>query len=97
MRTNVYSVFDRAAAAYLHPYNQVNHASAIRSFGQACRSDAHQFAQYPEDYTLFYIGEFDEQTGKLHPITPEKIISALEFLASDNEKRKPENQVDAFA
>jgi len=36
--------------------------------------------QHPEDYTMFYIGDFEDLTAKFDlPLTPEPIGKAIEF------------------
>lgn len=63
MILKVFSVFDSKAAAYLEPFFAVNRAVALRMFESAARSESHQFSKYAEDYTLFEICEFDQETG----------------------------------
>jgi len=61
----VYSVYDSKAEAYLPPIFFPTDAAAVRAFGSAVSSPDHDFCKYPEDYTLFAVGEWDEQKGEL--------------------------------
>lgn len=40
-------------------------SSAIRGFRLMCKSDLSQLSKTPEDFRLWKIGEFDQDTGKL--------------------------------
>lgn len=59
----IFTVYDAAAGAYLQPFYSKTKALAIRSFQEAANDPKHQFSQYPADYTLFEIGEFDDNSG----------------------------------
>jgi len=59
----IYTVHDSKAEAYLQPFFARSNGEAIRSFTQAINTPDHQFAKYSADYTLFEIGEFDDNTG----------------------------------
>lgn len=88
MRLKVFSVFDSKAAAYLPPFFQATAGMAARVFQDACHDEKHQFNRHAGDYTLFQIGEYDDETGKL--VALDKFINlgmASEVLAkSANDK-----------
>lgn len=77
---NVYSVYDAAAEAFLRPYFAETHGLAIRAFAAAVNDPQHQFAQHSDDFTLFHIGEFDEQTARLETISPHSLGNAVQFV-----------------
>ncbi len=38
-------------------------------------------AKYPEDYDLYYIGEYDDQTGKIESLqSPQHVVKATAVL-----------------
>lgn len=59
----VFSVFDKAAGAYLQPFFMNTKGEALRSFMDALGDEKHQFRRHAPDYSLFYLGEYDEQHG----------------------------------
>lgn len=76
------SVFDSKADAYLEPFFSVNTATALRAFESAVQKEGHNFNTWAEDYTLFELAEFDEQTGKITPhATPKSIVQAHSLKA----------------
>jgi len=76
---NVYAVHDIKAEAYLQPFFAQTNGLAIRMFQQAANDQDHQFWKYAEDYTLFYIGIWDDSAGVLHSVTKEPLGSALQY------------------
>lgn len=80
MEMNVFTVFDSAASAYLEPFFAPTLEFALRGFREAVNKEGHQFAKFPEDYTLFHIGEFDQGTGALKPCEPRSLGVALTLV-----------------
>ena len=66
----MYSIHDNKAEAYLPPFYLHNKNMAIRSFSDAVQDEASTFFKHPEDYSLWEIGEFDDQTGEIIYYTP---------------------------
>lgn len=78
MTQNIYSVFDSKAKAYLTPFYAVNDDVATRSFTVACNQEGHQFNDFAEDYTLFFLGTFDPTNAKFElSSAPRSIINGL--------------------
>jgi len=97
LKKNVYAVRDLKAASFIFPHFDITHGQAIRGFGDSVRNPKSPFGLHPEDYSLYHIGEFDEEQGILIPIkVPVLLSSATDFplnapptLAAANGK-KPE-------
>lgn len=83
MTHSCFTVYDSAAEAYLPPFFAQNHGVARRLFESACQDSEHQFAKFAADYTLFYVGEFDDASGELLPnAAPVRLVSAVEYTKS---------------
>lgn len=67
MIVNVYAIYDSKVQAFLQPWYAQNHATACRNLELACRDPKSGFVQFPVDYTLFCIGEYDDQSGVISP------------------------------
>lgn len=77
----MFSVYDVKAQAYLQPFFASQKGEAIRSFTDAVNKSDHQFHRHAEDYSLFHVGQFDDNSGLVSPLTaPVPVISALECL-----------------
>jgi len=70
----LYSLFDKAHGAYGAPFQAPNDALAVRSFEEASMDASHVFAKFPGDFTIFYVGEFDENTATFTPANPPRYI-----------------------
>lgn len=80
MELEVFSVYDTKAQAYLPPFFLHNTAMALRIFQNCANDTGHTFGTNPEDYCLFHIGMFDDDTGSLTALqTPKSLGLAQEF------------------
>lgn len=75
----VFSVRDSKAAAYALPFFLPRAEVAIRSFKDAVGNPEHDMSRHPEDYTLFVIGEYDDEKGLLMPSEPVAIAMAIDY------------------
>lgn len=77
----VFAIRDMKAEAFLPPYFSPTVGIAIRSFTDAVNSPEGPFGKYPDDFTLFEVGQFDDGTGVLEAVSPIKtVINALEVV-----------------
>lgn len=60
----LFTVFDSKAERFLEPFAANTVEEAIRQFRYLVNKPDHQFNLFPEDYTLFKIGEFDQESGE---------------------------------
>lgn len=65
MITKLFAVYDSAVSAYFRPFHMLTKGEALRAWIDACNDPKSPFSQHPECYTLFEIGEFDDQSGRL--------------------------------
>lgn len=66
MKLSMFTVYDSKAEFYSKPFYARTTGEALRSFQEAANDRAILVGQYPADYTLFCIGEFDENTGEIN-------------------------------
>ena len=70
MKLNIYSIYDQAAKAYTSPFFMHNHGLAIRAFSDQVNSQTeNQIQKHPEQFTLFHIGEYNDETGNIESLT----------------------------
>jgi len=72
----VCAIYDAKAEAWLTPLFFQAVGQALRSFGDAVNQNDSDFGKHPEDYTLFLLGDFDNQTGVLS-VQPTPVALAL--------------------
>lgn len=62
-------------AAFMRPFFGMANGQAMRMFGDWVRNPETDISRHPEDYQLFYLGEFDESLGTF------EVPKAKELLA----------------
>ena len=79
MKLEIYSVYDKKAEKFETPFTMFNQAVAVRLFKTQVEDPTMLIGKNPEDFSLFYCGEFDVIQGKIKvdKSTPREIISAL--------------------
>ena len=66
MKKANYALLDTQIKAFLNPFIAQNHGEAIRLFTTWVNDKEQKtnVSLYPQHFTLFYLGEFDDQLGK---------------------------------
>lgn len=83
MGLEAYSVYDKAVGAFLPPVFVRSRGEMIRSFTDAVNSKEHQFNRHCSDYTLYFLGMFDDDSGMIESADPVRVVSALEVLVPE--------------
>jgi len=80
MIQKMYSVRDAKSEIFHPPFFQKTHGEAERTFHKLCNDEKSSMFIYPEDYDLYYVGEYDDNTGKLAPLdTPQHVQKAVQM------------------
>lgn len=75
----VFSIFDSKAAVFERPYFAPTTGAGIRTFQDACADPQTMLHRHPEDFHLFEIGEYDDQTGAMASTQPQSLGTAAMF------------------
>lgn len=85
----IYAMYDEAAAVYSRPMFMVNDATAVRNFVNACLHEDSQMYSNPADFTLFYLGEWDDVTGLFsQEDVSVNLGNGLQLMAREAESRR---------
>lgn len=85
MKISVFSVYDSKTDAFMQPIFLQTKPAAIRAITDCVQDPTHQFAAHPEDYTLFYLGQFDDSNGTFDlEKTPISLCVCIELLSDNN-------------
>lgn len=85
MKNYLYSVFDAKLVVYSRPWPSLNDNAATREFMDAVQDGSNpnnQWHKHPEDFSLFRVGQFDDELGQLIPETPKSLITASGVIAN---------------
>lgn len=78
MELKMYSIRDSKGEIYMQPFFQKTHGEAERSFQQLANDEKTTVCKFPEDFDLYYLGTYDDQTGRMSSLdTPQHIIKAV--------------------
>lgn len=84
MELMIFSIYDNAAKAFLQPFFAPTVEAAIRMARSVVSDPNHQFAKYPEDYTLFEIGLFDQGDGSITAAAAPHSVAPLITLVPEH-------------
>lgn len=86
MIQKVFGVRDAKALAFLQPFFSVSVGAAIRAFSDAVNEDVKSpLGKHPEDYVLYELASFDDNTGEFVCTNPIKMLGC----GSDFRELKP--------
>lgn len=78
MIQKAFSIRDSKAEVYFPPFYQKTTGEAERSFAQLVNDPQTMVGKFPEDYDLYLIGEWNDQTGLLIPLdTPLHVMKGI--------------------
>jgi len=77
----IFSIYDSKAVTYNTPIFLPQEGQAIRIFDDMVNRTDSEIGKHPEDYTLFTLGDFNDETGLITSLnTPKSLGTALEFV-----------------
>lgn len=85
MVQKVFAIRDAKAENYFNPFYAPTAGEAERNFTAVAMDPKSTICQFPEDFDLFYLGEYDTNSGILKPLTtPQHVIKALNVKRPQN-------------
>ena len=72
-KMQMFTIYDRKAEAYAQPVFYPSTGAAIRAFADAVNKPGNDFSAHPEDFMLFHIGSFNEDTAEFINLEKGKI------------------------
>ena len=81
MIRQMFSVRNAKGEFFNPPFISHTKGSAERTFQTLCNDPQSDIARYPEDYDLYYMGDFDDIKGTMIPLdTPEHLVKAVQLI-----------------
>lgn len=77
MKMQVIATRDIVANVYGPPMFVVHIGQSIRGFGDECqrKEKGNVLGEHPEDFELWHLGEWDDETADFEPLVPRKQIA----------------------
>lgn len=88
MKMVIVSILDTAAGAYGRPAYLASEGVAVRQFQDEVNRAAedNQLYKHPDDFQLYYLGTFDDNTGGFDLLaSPKMIARAKDIMIRDGE------------
>lgn len=83
MKRQLFAVFDRVSGEQFGPLMLLpNEAAARRAFQDAVLGGKTMLSEHPDDYALFYVADFDSETGELKQATEWPFRSSLALISA---------------
>ena len=84
MIKGIYSLFDKKSKLYMNTFTSINDGTAIREMQQAVTQEGSIIQKYPQDYALFKISEWDDESGMLQNQDRQQVIEIDQLIAKEN-------------
>lgn len=78
----LYAIRDTASEGFTRPFAFSTRELADRSFIAACAGGDKDMTENPDQFTLYKIGMFDDQSGIIEPEDPIRQMTGLEAVAA---------------
>lgn len=82
MQPKIFTVYDVQAETFGQPFFMQSEGIALRSFHEAALNPESEISKYPDDYVLYAIGEYNDDTGHITPQEPKRLQSAAAAIKS---------------
>lgn len=81
MILQAFAIFDSAVGAFMEPFFAQTIEVAIRRFRSTVNHAESDMSRYPNDYSLFHVGSFEQESGMFQPLnTPHNLGLAIQFM-----------------
>lgn len=82
-KLGVFVICDVKAGMFYPPSVSNTRYEAVRTFTDVVNDRSLPFVKHPEDYRLFYIGDYDNVSGQIDGCTPEFVASASDLVPTN--------------
>jgi len=79
-KLQMFCIYDCKMELYLSPFTAINAAVAARQFETAVVTEGHDFNNHPDDYSLWQIGLFDQQTAGVETTASRNVVQAHHII-----------------
>lgn len=78
MELKIFTIRDSKGEIFHPPFYCKTHGEAERTFRELAKDPNSLISKYPEDYDMYALGTYDNNTGKIAAIdTPQHVVKAV--------------------
>jgi len=83
----LFGILDAKVGLFVNLFQARSSAEGMRIFGDQVTSRESIMSMHPEDYSLFRVGEFDQENGRLtSELAPVALVTGIELTAREGLK-----------
>lgn len=80
MMLRAYTIYDNKALQYHSPFFTHTNGSALRMLTDLVNDPQSNLSRHPADYSLYFIGQYDDASGVLIGAEKQHVVDALAVL-----------------
>lgn len=84
----MFVIFDTKVQAYMAPSFMQSEGQMRRAIYQASKDQNTDLSKYPEDFIVYMVGEYDDQTAKVENNPPVTVGSVLQIALAELKQEK---------
>lgn len=84
MHLIAYSLYDEKAGVFSPPFFVGTEGLALRAVSDLVADNRTTVARHPNDFVLYELGRFDDQTAVFESIKPRPVVKAASMLPTQN-------------
>ncbi|AZL82667.1 nonstructural protein [Apis mellifera associated microvirus 60] len=78
MVLKILASYDKKTALYDRPFLVRHVNEALREWDIVCKDQQTKYGKNPEDFDLYLVGQFDDETGEVIPGKPQHLSSGVQ-------------------
>lgn len=91
MKKSLYALYDVVSSTYSYPFPAVNDTQALRIIEAQSLGDNADLNKFPDDFTLYCVGVYDENTAELIPKKDlVRLVNVRDYLTKRRYEREAE-------
>lgn len=80
MKLRAYTIYDNKALIYHPPFYSSTDAQGMRHLSDLANDQQTSIGRHPADYSLYFVGEWDDQSAAFTPITAVHVSNAIDHV-----------------
>lgn len=82
LQLQMFAIFDKKAVSYMEPFCMHQKGQAIRACEDLVKNPQTMMSKHPADFALFHIGQFDDASGIITPLSAPQHIEEFVNMVS---------------
>lgn len=80
MKLQIYCIYDSKVLDYANPFYLHSEGELRRGFVEVCMNPETKMNKYPNDFSVYHIGEWNSESGIISSHPPALVMTAVEAI-----------------